>query len=121
MVEHTKTPWRAGSPHPSNACVYIVDSEGSEIATLYGGSDPDARDENGNYVAQPIRDAHAAFIVQACNAFDDLVAVLKDARRTLVACHDLFSRRDRTDKTRADVITSQINDIDAALSRAGAA
>lgn len=77
MAEHTKTPWKIGAPHPNNACAYIVDADGREVATLYGGSDPGGQNEMGHWVRQPIRDANAAFIVRACNAHDELVAALK--------------------------------------------
>ena len=83
MAEHTKTPWKIGAPHPNNACAYIVDADGREVATLYGGSDPGGQNEMGHWVRQPIRDANAAFIVRACNAHDELVAALKEGRRAI--------------------------------------
>lgn len=68
MTEHTKTPWRVGPKHVIRAESMLPDGRRSTrfIAECCGSAD-----EMVDTVASD------AFIVQACNAHDDLVAALK--------------------------------------------
>lgn len=61
-IKHT--PWRVTEPHPQNACAYVVDARGDDVAALYGG-DEGAKCTNGIWSEQPVRDARACLIAAA--------------------------------------------------------
>ena len=83
-MEHTKTPWRVGSP---NRMVSVVADEpvpeigGSDAVDYYGG----------HLIAESIAPRNAEFIVRACNAHDQLVVLLKAADNKLQAMHHYHS------------------------------
>ncbi|MFG1302140.1 hypothetical protein V5F49_20330 [Xanthobacter sp. V3C-3] len=67
-------PYRVVHGHPLNACLYLHDSDGHEVAVLYGGQDSGAEaDEDGRWSDQPIRDATAHLL----SASADLVEALQ--------------------------------------------
>ena len=77
--KHTPGPWRPVNSHPQNACIYVQDDDGHEVATLYGGQDVGAaQDGDGVWSAQPIRDANAHLIAAAPDMLE--------------ALHDLLTR-----------------------------
>lgn len=55
------------------------------------------RDANGQFIAETISDANAAFIVRACNVHDELVAALADAVEAMqyatINGHRVFAER----------------------------
>lgn len=66
-------PYQVVNAHPLNACVYLHDCDGHEVAVLYGGQDSGAEaDEDGNWSAQPIRDRTARLLSAAPDIFDAL-------------------------------------------------
>ena len=107
----TAGPWRVGKPHPQNACAYVYSSDGTEIATLYGG-DKAKQDENGVWGPQPQRDASANLIAAAT----DLYEALKEARTAAVELASLM-REGAHDKEEIHWC-KVVDKIDAALARA---
>ena len=69
----TPGPWHVGTPHPQNACAYVIGANGEEIAVLYG-ADPAKQSVDGMWGPQPRRDATAA----AMSATPELYAVVAD-------------------------------------------
>lgn len=72
---HTTGPWQFCADHPQNACAYVKDADGLEIATVYGGGFDDGapRAPNGIWGPQPSRDKVARLIAAA----PDLVKALE--------------------------------------------
>lgn len=80
-AKHTPGPWHVGEPHPQNACAYVQDSEGHEVATLYGGYDIGAdKDADGNWPDQPKRDATAVLISAAPEMLEALRLIAEPYR-----------------------------------------
>ena len=78
---HTLGPWQFCADHPQNACAYVKDADGLEIATIYGGGFDDGapRAPNGIWGPQPSRDKVAHLIAAA----PDLVKALESCQRVL--------------------------------------
>lgn len=69
-MQHTKTPWRVGSPSQMGSVVAdepVPEINGSDAVQYYGG----------HLIAESIAPRNAAFIVRACNAHEQLVAALE--------------------------------------------
>lgn len=64
-TKHTALPWRIGVRQP-DSCKFIYDAKGGEVANC---------DMLTNFADDNL--ANAAFIVRACNAHDELVAVIE--------------------------------------------
>lgn len=102
-MQHTKTPWRVGAPNKMGSVVAdepVPEIGGSDAVGYYGG----------HLIAESIAPRNAEFIVRACNAHDQLVAALHDARARLVSYASITNDHHPAIKT-----------IDAALAAAGAA
>lgn len=101
--QHTKTPWKLAS----RALITAKTAWQMPIAICYDAQShvqgPDAKEA----------DANAAFIVRACNAHDDLVAVVQERIR----CIELEAHNSGDDPTAID---SQYDDLRAALAKAKA-
>lgn len=77
-MQHTKTPWRVGSPSQMGSVVAdepVPEIRGSNAVEYYGG----------HLIAESIAPRNAEFIVRACNAHDQLVALLRAADNKLQA------------------------------------
>jgi len=104
-MEHTKTPWRVGSPYRMGSVVAdepVPEIGGSDAVDYYGG----------HLVAESIAPRNAEFIVRACNAHAQLVAAL------LVA-DDFMSGFEGDDMQEG--IDTKITQVRRALAAAGAA
>ena len=104
-MQHTKTPWRVGSPNRMGSVVAdepVPEIGGSEDVAYYGG----------HLIAESIAPRNAAFIVRACNSHEPLVAALKVA--------DKFLSGFEGDELQ-DGIDSKITQIRRALAAAGVA
>lgn len=102
-MQHTKTPWRIGKSTQMGAVVAdepVPEIGGSDCVDYYGG----------HLIAESIAPRNAEFIVRACNAHDQLVAALRDARARLVSYASITNDRHPA-----------LASIDAALTAAGAA
>jgi hypothetical protein len=71
---HTPGPWQFCADHPQNACAYVKDADGLEIATVYGGGFDDGapRAPNGIWGPQPSRDKVARLIAAAPDPLEAL-------------------------------------------------
>ena len=68
-MQHTKTPWRVGSPNRMGSVVAdepVPEIGGSDAVAYYGG----------HLIAESIAPRNAEFIVRACNAHEQLVAAV---------------------------------------------
>jgi hypothetical protein len=63
-MQHTPGPWAVRASHRQNACVSVVAGL-TEVACLYGVSDPATRDAGGVWCEQPQRDIDARLIAAA--------------------------------------------------------
>ena len=93
-MKHTPTPWSTDligtAGHSPDICVYDIEAQNAKrIATVAG---PDA-----------------AFIVQACNSHDDLVAALADLQKEIRA-HVSFNVKKHYSLMLADVAASKALD-----------
>jgi hypothetical protein len=111
-VKHTRGPWRVSDEHPDNACLYVRDEDGREIAVLYTGCDDYVgRDEHGMWGAQPIRDANARLIA-AAPGYDE---VARDALPILAA---ILDEREENNGEEDEVLRDLIERLAAAISKA---
>lgn len=70
-MQHTKTPWRVGTPSQMGSVVAdepVPEIKGSDAVEYYGG----------HLIAESIAPRNAEFIVRACNAHDLLVTALSE-------------------------------------------
>jgi hypothetical protein len=77
---HTPGPWAVGERHPTNACAYVRDDKGHEVATLYFCSVGGAIGDDGIWPEQPNRDANARLIAAAPTMLAALRGLLEDAK-----------------------------------------
>lgn len=84
-IEHTPTPWQQSHRKcPDGGYrTQIYDAAGDEIATLAWYPV-----HSGDGSISTAREANAAFIVRAVNAYDDLINALDDATRALEQAGD---------------------------------
>lgn len=71
----TPGPWHVGTPHPQNACAYVIGATGDEIAVLYG-ADQAKQDADSMWGPQPRRDATADLIAAAPELYEALSRAL---------------------------------------------
>lgn len=104
-AQHTATPqWE------------IDGKDGKAVLIVDANTDPDAMEQNGIRVYGPDREKIAADVIRACNAHDDLVKALQEAKQHLeyIGYGDGFER--------SGAIESKLPEqIAAALAKAGAA
>lgn len=70
----TQGPWHVGTPHPQNACAYVIGAKGDEIAVLYG-ADQAEKNADGMWGPQPRREATAALIAAAPELYEALAEI----------------------------------------------
>lgn len=104
-AQHTPTPWHVGDGKAARI-IYGQDGYAIADATVYHGRHGGAEEAN------------AAFIVRAVNAHDDLVAALRKARNAI--SEEVLAAGDEDHPTIARHARI-IDEIDAALAKAGAA
>lgn len=78
MTKHTPGPWVVGEPHPTNACAYVCNDEGQEVATIYYCSEGGVIGKDGIWPEQPNRDANARLIAAAPDLLEALKAILDE-------------------------------------------
>lgn len=73
----TPGPWHVGTPHPQNACAYVIGANGDEIAVLYG-ADQAEQNADGMWGPQPRREATAALIAAAPGLYSVVVDFMEN-------------------------------------------
>ena len=76
--KHTPGPWVVGEPHPTNACAYVRDDKGHEVATLYFCSVGGPIGDDGIWPEHPNRDANARLIAAAPDMLEALRSLVRD-------------------------------------------
>ena len=78
----TPGPWHVGTPHPQNACAYVIGANGEEIAVLYGAGQAE-QNADGMWGPQPRREATADLIAAAPELYEALEGLLEDFEKQM--------------------------------------
>lgn len=108
---HTPTPWivfDASARYPG------IDGQNDTTVVVHG-YDGEACGVRGSVHATAL--ANAAFIVRACNAHDELVAALKEARNQMLTNRECAGKRQSNE--RVNMTSAALLQIERALAKAG--
>ena len=103
--------WSVEITHPQNACAYIKDADGNEMACLYGAGEGEKIGEVWH--GQHKRDANARLIVTAVNEHAHLLRCVEALREARIYLSDTISAHHPIDDPEEIALLARI---DSALS-----